>query len=79
MKFIAWQSLALSSLGLLAAASAEASTRPRYGGTLRVEMRGAPAALDPSDSDAAPLTSPIFEPLVRLDETGTPQPCLARI
>jgi peptide/nickel transport system substrate-binding protein len=40
-------------------------------------MRAAPAALDASDADAAPLTSLIFEPLVRFDESGTPQPCLA--
>jgi peptide/nickel transport system substrate-binding protein len=45
-----------------------AATRPRYGGTLRVEMRAA---------DAAPLRSLTFETLVRVDEAGAPQPCLA--
>jgi len=66
---------------LLAALSAlalcHAATRPRYGGTLRVEMQAAPAALDPSAADAAPLTSSVFEPLVRLDATGAVQPWLA--
>jgi peptide/nickel transport system substrate-binding protein len=44
---------------------------------LRVEMRAAPASLDPSAPDAAPLAALVFEPLVRLDADGTPQPCLA--
>jgi len=44
---------------------------------LRVEMRAAPAALDANTPEASPLAALVFEPLLRLDETGTPQPCLA--
>jgi peptide/nickel transport system substrate-binding protein len=66
---------------LLAALSAPAvcgaATRPRYGGTLRVEMRAAPAALDPATAGAGPLRALVFETLVRLDEAGAPQPGLA--
>jgi ABC-type transport system substrate-binding protein len=40
-------------------------------------MRAAPASLDPATPDAAPLTSLVFETLVRVDEAGAPQPCLA--
>jgi peptide/nickel transport system substrate-binding protein len=40
-------------------------------------MRATPAALDPTAPDAAPLASLVFENLVRLDATNTPQPCLA--
>jgi len=47
-----------------------AATRPRYGGTLRVEMRD-------GQPDAGPLRALVSETLVRLDATGTPQPCLA--
>jgi len=54
-----------------------AATRPHYSGTLRVEMRATPAAFDPAAADAAPLRSLVFETLVRLDEAGAPQPCLA--
>ena len=61
MRLTAWLPLAvLSALTVCGAA-----TRPRYGGTLRVEMR------------ATPLASLVFEPLVRLDDAGTPQSCLA--
>jgi len=42
-----------------------------------MEMRATPAALDPAAADAAPLASLVFEPLVRLDANGAPQPCLA--
>jgi len=67
------------------APSALATTRPRYGGTLRIEMRGRVDALDPreipNDSVAAAssekLVSLAFERLVRLDNTGRPQPQLA--
>jgi len=73
MRLIAWLPFAV----LSASAVCSAATRPHYGGTLRVEMRAAPAALDPAAADAAPLASLVFETLVRLDEAGTPQPCLA--
>jgi peptide/nickel transport system substrate-binding protein len=73
MRLSAW--LPLAALSALAVCGA--ATRPHYGGTLRVEMRAAPAAIDPAVVDAAPLASLLFETLVRLDEAGTPQPCLA--
>ena len=73
MRLIAWLSLA----ALSALTVSSAATRVRYGGTLRVEIRAAPTALDPAASDAAPLASLVFETLVRLDESGAPQPCLA--
>ena len=65
-----------------ALAGARAATRPRYGGTLRVEMRARVASLDPREM---PVSSPaaeklallVFERLVRLDESGRPQPQLA--
>ncbi len=63
----------------LAAASAFAA-RPRYGGTLVVEMRGAPKALDPlaADSpDAHRLSLLIFDRLVELDDKGGVRPGLA--
>jgi ABC-type transport system substrate-binding protein len=57
--------------------------RPRYGGELRVEMRAALRTLDPADSDPstmgarAQLIPAVFETLVRFDEHGDPQACLA--
>lgn len=66
MRLSPWLPLAaLSALSICGAA-----TRPRYGGTLRVEVRAVTA-------DSAPLTSLAFETLARLDMAGTPQPCLA--
>jgi peptide/nickel transport system substrate-binding protein len=73
MRLSAW--LPLAALSALAVAGA--ATRPHYGGTLRVEMRAAPAVLDPAAADAVPLATLAFETLVRLDEAGAPQPCLA--
>jgi peptide/nickel transport system substrate-binding protein len=73
MRLSAWLPLAV----LSALAVCGAATRPRYGGTLRVEMHAAPDALDPAAADAAPLASLVFETLVRLDDAGTAQPCLA--
>jgi peptide/nickel transport system substrate-binding protein len=71
----------LASVSLLLALGAAAATRPHYGGTLRIEMRAAPASLDPAQADAAasakfvPL---LFDTLVTLDDGGNPQPALAR-
>lgn len=73
MRLSAWLPVAVFS----ASAVCGAATRPHYGGTLRVEMRAAPSALDPDQAEAAPLRSLIFETLVRLDAAGAPQPCLA--
>jgi ABC-type transport system substrate-binding protein len=73
MRLSAWFPLAALSLSAICAAA----TRPHYGGTLRVEMRAAPASLDPASPDAARLDSLTFEPLIRLDANGMPQPWLA--
>src|ERR1700689_2799726 len=55
--------------------SLEAARRPRYGGTLHVELSTAIQTLDPAaNSELAGL---VFETLVRLDDRGTPQPWLA--
>src|SRR5579863_3368286 len=70
---------------LVAAVIAKAESRPRYGGTLRVEMSAALNNLDPAEipNDPAPLEAKarlvpaVFETLVRLDESGKPQPWLA--
>ncbi len=68
---------------LLWAANSIAATRPHYGGTLHVQMRAAPASLDPADSnqpggsELRNLYSLIFDTLVLLDEQGKPEPALA--
>ena len=80
MKHFACHWLAVSSLflGLLA----RAETRPQYGGTLRVTMHAAPAALDPADSRVPDsfarrsITSLLFDTLVTWN-TGHAQPGLA--
>jgi MarR-like DNA-binding transcriptional regulator SgrR of sgrS sRNA len=78
--------IALVAQALLpAATSLRASTRPRYGGTLRVMMQQRVDSLDPreipSDSQRGAATerllSLVSERLVRLDEKGQPQPELA--
>ena len=76
----------------LAAASAffalailKAESRPHYGGMLRVEMSAALNNLDPAEIPSDPaaleaktrLVPAVFETLVRLDESGKPQPWLA--
>ena len=75
---ITWRLAAVLSL-LTAAAPAPAARRPRYGGTLRVEMRTALNALDPTDTGAAAfrLAPLVFDRLVRIDPHGLPQPALA--
>ena len=70
---------------LLAAASVEAAQRPRYGGTLRVQLAAAVRSLDPAEASTGyaeavakeRLAGLVFERLVRLDERGQPQPWLA--
>ncbi|HEV8385025.1 MAG TPA: ABC transporter substrate-binding protein, partial [Candidatus Acidoferrales bacterium] len=65
--------------------SAHASTRPHYGGTLRVEIAARVASLDPAEKPAEWLEATAkqrllnlaFDPLVRLDENGQPKPALA--
>lgn len=63
---------------------AAAATRPRYGGTLRVQAAGALASLDPLHDLLAPdaalrerVAALVFDRLVEVDERGRPQPALA--
>lgn len=73
---------ALVALGL-ATEFLDGARRPRYGGELRMEMRAALRTLDPADSDPLALGArtqlipAVFETLLRFDEQGDPQPCLA--
>ncbi|MGH9504968.1 MAG: ABC transporter substrate-binding protein [Terriglobales bacterium] len=68
---------------LSVAVAAPASTRPRYGGTLRISIREAPTSLDPIDSgqpgiSALPsLSRLIFDTLAILDARGQTQPALS--
>src|SRR5947209_10289117 len=70
---------------VLSAAAVTASTRPRYGGVLRVQMHERVASLDPrqwpADSVKAAaaerLTALVFERLLRFDQRGAPQAVLA--
>jgi ABC-type transport system substrate-binding protein len=68
----------------LAAVLARAATRPRYGGTLRVEIQATVVSLHPSEwPDIAEagamlkLRDLVYDRLVRLDRHGQPQPALA--
>lgn len=71
MRHTAWRLLAIASL----LTPALAATRPHYGGTLRVQMKSQPTALDPASDDAlAPL---VFDRLVTFSDSGQPQPALA--
>jgi peptide/nickel transport system substrate-binding protein len=62
---------------------APGSTRPHYGGTLRLFIREAPASLDPGDSSAPGISALpsisrlIFDTLVTLDARGHAQPALS--
>lgn len=67
------------------AVQAHSARRPRYGGTLRVEIEAAVSSLDPSVPPASPveasakekLMALVFDRLTKLDEHGLPQPALA--
>ena len=79
MRLRAWAWLALSSIGW---GILPAATRPRYGGTLTVELSNASLMLDPTrplDSASAQghLSPAITETLVRLDARGAIEPQLA--
>lgn len=58
-------------------------TRPRYGGTLRVNMQAALVSLDPADANSADpvaldeISHLLFDTLVTLDGRGNPAPGLA--
>ncbi len=82
MKPIHLRWLVISSLAITLAA--HAATRPRYGGTLRVETRAAISSLDPAqrvtggDAGVRDSILPLFyETLVRMDANGVPRPQLA--
>jgi len=85
MRHICLLSITALSLLLPAAGKPDAARRPRYGGTLRVDMRAAIQSLDPGDwpsdtldaSAKQELTTQVFETLIRLDERGNPKPLLA--
>ncbi len=83
MRPIACRFLAASSAACLVLA-AGAATRPRYGGTLRVEIQGKASTFDTAEAaDVAEaeavrkLHALIYDHLVRLDPRGQPQPALA--
>jgi ABC-type transport system substrate-binding protein len=84
MKRIRLLCLACISLACLSAAL-HASQRPRYGGTLRVEMRERVSSMDPRGFDPAAsgaaaterLLGLVFDRLGRIDERGQAQPALA--
>lgn len=79
------RSFRLAAASLLLAVTALAGTRPQYGGTLRVELRAAPASLDPAEAGRSGpnqaakmrLTPLVFDTLVALDENNQPVPRLA--
>jgi len=70
---------------LVSFGAALASTRPRYGGTLRMQMRARVASLHPTEFPADPaqaaaterLALLVFDRLIALDEQGRPTPQLA--
>lgn len=84
MRRIGLRLLAASSL-LLVAAPGGATTRPHYGGTLRIEMRASVGSLDPRQipSDrvqaaaARKIYPLVYDRLVTLDEYGQPAGALA--
>ncbi|MGC2832395.1 MAG: ABC transporter substrate-binding protein [Candidatus Acidiferrum sp.] len=77
--------LALGSVFLASANCARAAVNPRYGGTLRVEMRVASVSFDPREWQAGSLEAAaneklavlVFERLVTMDNYGRFQPVLA--
>src|SRR5438874_1068088 len=70
MRLSGWASLAIISLSI----AGSAATRPRYGNKLRIEMHSAIMPAHPADS---PVGAAVFETLVRISETGHPEPWLA--
>ncbi len=79
MRLIVWTLVVISSVLALACGGA-AEVRPRYGGTLRIMLRQAPASLDPARlnaSEEARIFSLIFEGLTGYDARGRLQAQLA--
>jgi peptide/nickel transport system substrate-binding protein len=85
MKSIASRSLVLISAFLTLQAVVKASTPPRYGGTLKVELRATSVSLDPREWKAGTaefatnekMGALVFDRLVALDNYGRFQPQLA--
>jgi ABC-type transport system substrate-binding protein len=83
MKRSRFQSVAaVSLLVVLAAAAAHASSRPRYGGTLRVLLHDRFMSLDPLGEDDHPaerdrVAALVFETLTKVDTQGRVHPGLA--
>jgi peptide/nickel transport system substrate-binding protein len=81
MRHFDWRWLAISSLAITLAASAE--TRPQYGGTLRVTTHAVLTTLDPADASQADsfarrsLTLLMFDTLIVIDDGGRMRPSLA--
>lgn len=77
--------IASALLAIVAATAAHGSLRPRYGGTLRAEMRARVNSMDPRDwysgtpdsAAAERVLELVFDRLVTLDESGRVQPALA--
>jgi ABC-type transport system substrate-binding protein len=77
--------LALAAASLWLCIRVDASVRPRFGGTLRVQMSERVENLDPRQRPSAPaqtaalerLDTLVFDRLIRLDGHGTLQPGLA--
>ena len=80
MKRTGLQWLAISVL-LISALSANADTRPQYGGTLHITTSMSTSSLDPAEMPdsvgARNLVALIFDTLVIVDATGRPQSALA--
>jgi peptide/nickel transport system substrate-binding protein len=78
-------SLSLALVVVIAALAVSAARRPRYGGTLTVELAGRVISLDPAQPQASiedqiaqdRLLTLISDRLITLDEHGQPQPSLA--
>lgn len=81
MRPISFKLLAVSSV--LLTTLTVAAARPRYGGTLRVQMKEAPASLDPASASVSDwpamskLARLLFDRLVVVDSSGQLQPGLA--
>ena len=78
MRLIGWRLLA--AISAAAIPLAVAATRPRYGGTLRLEIRERVTSIDPADRPAgaaAQIAMLVFDRLVVLDDSARPRPALA--
>src|SRR6185312_2202208 len=82
MKLSRLQSIAAASLLILLAATAGASSRPRYGGTIRILLHDRFSSLDPMGDEDHPaardrVTSLLYDTLTQMDAQGHAHPRLA--